>query len=579
MFKAGIHIYRSLVMMICALWLFSCVPQPVLNKLPDLELTAETVNDGCILNATFSGELMGEYEAGFYYGLTEEDMIKIPAQWESSVTFVAHISSLEYDAEYMYKAYVNNGYNEICSATESFKTQASQSKPETGGDDSMILPFNTVTVGTMYSEVVVEVGGEADFMVSIPPSGVNWIECSTDGRKCTFAVSDNCDPTERSCDVRFFNLVNDEYEILTIYQPAVSLTESNLPFNYIEIPSAATHFSMLLLEELFSGIRFLYDGYGGSGWLKWGWRTDWKYLDFDFEAEENLSMEERMCRVIITYDGFDSVLTVVQKGRDEFFDLEDPVVGEICLEAFDIDEDGRLSYDELSQIPSDGLDVLDFSGTDVRSFDEFRFFHNITEINEPIIEDTGLESIQFPENFHSLDQGVFRNCTGLRIEDKASMMEMYIGQEVFKGCTGIQSVVAYVVGERAFENCTSLVEVLQRASGVLPYTFRNCESLSRFEFSICDEGCHLVGEEAFLGCVSLPEFTITKDIIEIQSKAFYGCSSLSAVYMHPDNPPALGEDVFTGTSTDLKIYVPSQSVDLYKSSWPFLADRIIEGDF
>lgn len=193
MFKAGIHIYRSLVMMICALWLFSCVPQPVLNKLPDLELTAETVNDGCIMNATFSGELMGEYEAGFYYGLTEEDMIKIPAQWESSVTFVAHISSLEYDAEYMYKAYVNNGYNEICSATESFKTQASQSKPETGGDDSMILPFNTVTVGTMYSEVVVEVGGEADFMVSIPPSGVNWIECSTDGRKCTFAVSDNCD--------------------------------------------------------------------------------------------------------------------------------------------------------------------------------------------------------------------------------------------------------------------------------------------------------------------------------------------------------------------------------------------------
>ena len=137
----------------------------------------------------------------------------------------------------------------------------------------------------------------------------------------------------------------------------------------------------------------------------------------------------------------------------------------------------------------------------------------------------------------------------------------------------------HIVGESAFENCTSLAGVTQRTSEVPPYAFRNCKSLALFEFNANSYGRLLIGEEAFLGCVSLPEFTITEDITEIQDKAFYGCSSLSAVNMYPVNPPSLGEDVFTGASTDLKIYVPSQSVDLYMSSWPSLADRIVEGNF
>ena len=36
----------------------------------------------------------------------------------------------------------------------------------------------------------------------------------------------------------------------------------------------------------------------------------------------------------------------------------------------------------------------------------------------------------------------------------------------------------------------------------------------------------------------------------------------------------LGEDVFTDTHPDLKLYVPSPLLELYKSSWPHLADRI-----
>ena len=60
----------------------------------------------------------------------------------------------------------------------------------------------------------------------------------------------------------------------------------------------------------------------------------------------------------------------------------------------------------------------------------------------------------------------------------------------------------------------------------------------------------------------------------IDDRAFYGCSSLTAVYMERFDPPILGEDVFTGTSPDLNIYVRPESVSRYRAAWPSLEDRI-----
>ncbi len=676
MIKMKAYIYQAFVIVFSILWLVSCAPQPVMNLVPKIELMVEMKETEYELKAVIQNELSGEYDVGFYYGLTEDDMTKISGKWDSSTGFYAHLSSLEYDTEYVYRAYVSNGRNEVCSAVESFRTQPEKkvlplemefqilsaavemnecilkaticdeldidgyeagfyyglteddmtkisgkwdsstgfyahlssleydteyvykayigngvdeicsytesfgTESETGGNDSMTLPFHTVTVGTMKGEVVVDVGGEADFIISIPNPGSNWVTYEKDGRTCTFFISSNSELNDRECEVRFFNLVNVAVDILTIYQPAVSLTESNLPFdNYIEISSEKTELKMMLLEELYSGIRLLQDGNKGHEWMSLGSRSDWKYLDLFFEVDENLTTDERVGRWIITYDGFDSVLTIVQEGREEFFDFEDPVVGKACLEAFDSDGDSRLSFEELSRIPEDGLDVLDFSGSDISSFEEMRFFHTVTEINRPVFAGTKLKKVRLPKDLRTLEDGVFKNCSYLQDMEWEDLVYASVGKEVFMGCKSLVWVDTHIVGESAFENCTSLAGVTQRTSEVPPYAFRNCKSLGLFEFNVNADGRLLIGEEAFLGCVSLPEFTITEDITEIQDKAFYGCSSLSAVNMYPVNPPSLGEDVFTGASTDLKIYVPSQSVDLYKSSWPSLADRIFEGNF
>ena len=173
----------------------------------------------------------------------------------------------------------------------------------------------------------------------------------------------------------------------------------------------------------------------------------------------------------------------------------------------------------------------------------------------------------------SIFGGAFMNCTELKDVDLASIT---VGHEAFKGCTGLKNVTALIYSESVFEDCTGLETVVQQYSGVPDYTFRNCTSLRSFEFSICkiSDYCDFIGEEAFRGCLNLPEITITDDIRKLRDRAFYGCSSLKHVFMKSLTPPALGKDVFTGTHPSLEIYVAPESVDAYKAAWPSLASRI-----
>lgn len=69
--------------------------------------------------------------------------------------------------------------------------------------------------------------------------------------------------------------------------------------------------------------------------------------------------------------------------------------------------------------------------------------------------------------------------------------------------------------------------------------------------------------------IILPEF-----IVEINDRAFANCLNLTSVYIEARTIPALGTDVFAGTSSELKIYVHPQMVSQYKFVWPSLADRI-----
>lgn len=90
-----------------------------------------------------------------------------------------------------------------------------------------------------------------------------------------------------------------------------------------------------------------------------------------------------------------------------------------------------------------------------------------------------------------------------------------------------------------------------------------------------------IGNSAFYGCTSLKSITIPEGVTEIGQSAFYVCTSLTSVYCKAITPPSLGGYVFYGNHSDRKIYVPTGSVDAYKSAtrWSEYADAIVGYNF
>lgn len=86
---------------------------------------------------------------------------------------------------------------------------------------------------------------------------------------------------------------------------------------------------------------------------------------------------------------------------------------------------------------------------------------------------------------------------------------------------------------------------------------------------------------AFYDCTSLASVTIGNGVTSIGNYVFNNCSSLKEVYCKATTPPASSSDIFSNNSSDLKIYVPSESVDAYKnaSGWSGYTSDIVGYNF
>ena len=70
---------------------------------------------------------------------------------------------------------------------------------------------------------------------------------------------------------------------------------------------------------------------------------------------------------------------------------------------------------------------------------------------------------------------------------------------------------------------------------------------------------------AFAYSAALEEVTLGSGVTLIGNSAFEGCKSLVGLYCKATTPPALGNGVFTWTSDNLVVYVPTASVNSYKA--------------
>ena len=136
------------------------------------------------------------------------------------------------------------------------------------------------------------------------------------------------------------------------------------------------------------------------------------------------------------------------------------------------------------------------------------------------------------------------------------------------------------IGNNAFYNCTSLTSVTipESVTSIGMNAFSNCTSLTSV---IIPDSVTMIVATTFQYCSSLTSITIPDSVTIIGDRAFYGCTSLTSVYCTPIVPPRGGYEMFTNIATGCKIYVPTASVDTYKSAykWSSYANYIVGYDF
>lgn len=196
---------------------------------------------------------------------------------------------------------------------------------------------------------------------------------------------------------------------------------------------------------------------------------------------------------------------------------------------------------------------------------------------------TSLSSVTIPDNVVGIYSYVFEECTSLTSVTMPKVVEL-IGEGVFYGCTNLRNVTMpeYIIYDMSssrriqkymFSGCTSLTSVTMPSNitRIDESAFNHCHSLSSITIP---ESVTSIGNYAFARCYSFTSVTIPAAVTDIGFSAFQYCSGLTSVTCLAIEPPVLGGTTVFGQTNNCPIYVPSESVDIYKSSWGVYADRI-----
>lgn len=153
--------------------------------------------------------------------------------------------------------------------------------------------------------------------------------------------------------------------------------------------------------------------------------------------------------------------------------------------------------------------------------------------------------------------------------------------------TNLQSITPYVTSPFDSEIVSHIFDPYSEEFGIVCEraitkinndAFKNKSTLKTF---IPSNTVTVIGSNAFYNCKSLTSITIPDKVTKVNTYAFYNCEALESVYCKPTTPPVGGTDMFRYNASNRKIYVPTASVNAYKTAkyWSDYADYIAGYDF
>lgn len=211
---------------------------------------------------------------------------------------------------------------------------------------------------------------------------------------------------------------------------------------------------------------------------------------------------------------------------DEYDDLElDEDMNKSLKEDAAEDDADVKNLTNLKTIPDEYMSGSDYKG-------EIIIPNSITSIGEEAFRGcSGITSITIPDSVTRIGKGAFNRCSGIKsitIPDSVKS----IGGYAFFRCTGLSSIEipdsVSSIGDGAFDGCYGLKSVTIGSS--VTYlgwgAFKNCYGLK----SITIPGSVTsINPEEFQYCDSLTSIDIPNSVTEIGKNAFNGCTKLKNI--------------------------------------------------
>ena len=241
---------------------------------------------------------------------------------------------------------------------------------------------------------------------------------------------------------------------------------------------------------------------------------------------------------------------------------------------------------------------------------------------------SSLQHIDIPKGVKSIGNEAFRGCSALQQIIIPEGVKN-IGWETFWGCNSLRHIDipegVKSIGDGAFWKCNSLRQITiprgsrERFEQILPvymmdklveaelgnqtaqlYTEVSCKDLAA---AIADEhggkyspdgtrllrargksivsyavmeGTRVICNEAFSGCNTLQQITISEGVTSIGDGAFSGCSELEQIIL-PDGVTSIGDRAFSGCSALQRIVIPRGSRARFERILPgYMMDKLVE---
>lgn len=291
---------------------------------------------------------------------------------------------------------------------------------------------------------------------------------------------------------------------------------------------------------------------------------------------------------------FEMVASIDFNSEDGLIEFADDKVKAICVQYFDINGDGELSYAEaaaVAEIPTKreyfnpaeaglntSVDASIFAfkicKEHIYYFNELQYFTSLKEIPDLMFfGQTSLSELTLPNNILSIGKLAFYDCSSLSNVDIPEGVTS-IGDGAFRKCSNLAGILipssVKNIGRGAFEYCTKLSSAnIPNGVETIDYVFSVCRNLT----SITIPNSVKSIDGTFSSCESLTNIEIPSSVTNIGSSAFYGCTNLSNITI-PNSVKTIGRMAFYGCDSLTNIEIPSSVTTIEMEAFLYCCNLI-----